>query len=103
MPAADVGKIVVRDFDAQIGIWGSVERVAGHEEDVYDLVIKCVDFSVPKQPKTIYQCNARTKTVSEIPHLYVRQLLDALAGGLRRARPSLTPWPKRTGRRTPTW
>ena len=37
---------MVRDFDAQIGIWGSIERVAGHEEDVYNLVIKCVDFSV---------------------------------------------------------
>ena len=31
-------KIVREEFDAQIGIWGSVERVAGREADIYDLV-----------------------------------------------------------------
>ncbi len=71
-------KIVRDDFDAHIGIWGSVEKVPGHDWDVYDLVIKCVDFSAKPQPKIVYQCNARTNTVSEIPHLYVKKMLDAL-------------------------
>ena len=101
MPIGDVGKIVVRDFDAQIGIWGSVERAAGHDEEVYDLVIKCVDFSDPKQPKTIYQCNARTKTVSEIPHLYVRQLLDALAGRSPAGLPGVDPLAKENWKKNP--
>ncbi|MGA2033985.1 MAG: hypothetical protein ABSG68_17190 [Thermoguttaceae bacterium] len=78
MPLGQVKKIIVDDFGAQIGIWGSVQRAAGHEEDVYDLVIKCVDFSVPGEPKIIYQCKAQTRVVSEIPHVYVKQLLDAL-------------------------
>ena len=71
-------EVVRKDFDAQIGIWGSVERVAGHEGDVYDLVIKCVDFSAPGGPKTIYDRSVRTNSVSEIPHLYVKEMLDAL-------------------------
>lgn len=71
-------KLVVEGFDAQIGIWGGVERVAGAELDAYDLTIKCVDFSARPTPKAIYQVQARTKSVSEIPHLYVRQMLDAL-------------------------
>ena len=74
----DQVKTVVKDlFDAHIGIWGSVERVPGHEWDVYDLVMKCVDFSGP-DPEEVYQCNARTKVVSEIPHLYRKQMLDRL-------------------------
>ena len=75
-------KRVVRDlFDAQIGIWGSVERVPGHEWDVYDLVIRCVDFSSEPEPKVIYEkTGIRTRSVSEIPHLYVKEMLDALYG-----------------------
>jgi len=45
-----VKRIVTQDFGADIGIWGSVERVPGHQWDVYDLVIKCVDFSVSGEP-----------------------------------------------------
>lgn len=52
----------------------------GNEEDVYDLAIRCVDFSAASGPKVVYQCNARTKVVSEIPHVYVKQMLDALYG-----------------------
>ncbi|MBN2292923.1 MAG: hypothetical protein JXM70_10890 [Pirellulales bacterium] len=72
--------IVAGDFGADIGIWGSVERVPGHDWDVYDLKIRCVDFSTAAEPKVIYQCNARTKTVSEIPHVYVKAMLDKLYG-----------------------
>ncbi len=71
---------VEEDFGGQIGIWGSVERAPGHEWEVYDLPIRCVDFSAGPTPKVVYQCNARTKSVSEIPHLYVKQMLDALYG-----------------------
>ena len=71
-------KIVQGDFDAQIGIWGSVERAPGEEKEIYDLVVKCVDFSAKPEPKFIYEVKARTNSVSEIPHLYVKQMLDAL-------------------------
>jgi len=79
MPLKEISKIVREDFGAEIGIWGSVERVPGHPGDVYDLVIKCVDFS-GSQPRVIYRCNARTRTVSEIPHKYGAELLSALCG-----------------------
>jgi hypothetical protein len=72
--------IVTDDFGGQIGIWGSIERVAGEEGEVYDIVLKCVDFSVKPKPKVIYDVKARTKSMSEIPHLYVKAMLDALAG-----------------------
>ena len=71
-------KIVQGDFDAQIGIWGSVERAPGEEKEIYDLVVKCVDFSAKPEPKVIYEVKARTNSVSEIPHLYCKQMLDAL-------------------------
>jgi hypothetical protein len=73
-------KIVQRDFDAQIGIWGSVERAPGAEQEIYDLVIKCVDFSEQPTPKVIYQIKTRTHSVGEIPHLYVKRMFDALCG-----------------------
>jgi hypothetical protein len=71
-------KIVKDDFGGQIGIWGSVERVPDTEGEIYDLVIKCVDFSIEPEPKMIYQTKSRTNSVSEIPHLYVKKMLDAL-------------------------
>ena len=96
-------KIVQDDFDAQIGIWGSVERAPGEEAEIYDLVIKCVDFSAQPSPKVIYEVKARTNSASEIPHLYVKQMLDALYGPEAGAapRPPIS-WPKTTGRRTRT-
>ncbi len=75
---AEMKKHVREDFSAQVGIWGSVERVPGHEWDVYDLVIKCVDFGADPQPRVIYEKTARTNAVSEIPHLYVKEMFDAL-------------------------
>ena len=73
-------KIVRDDFGGQIGIWGSVERAAGTEGEIYNIEIKCVDFSAKPSPKVIYETKAQTKSVSEIPHLYVKQMLDALVG-----------------------
>jgi len=78
MPLSKMEKIVRKDLAAQIGIWGSVERVAGHDWDVYELAIRCVEFGGDCEPRIIYQCNARTKVVSEIPHVYVKKMLDAL-------------------------
>lgn len=78
MDMAEMKKIVRGDFDAHIGIWGSVERAPGEENEIYDIAIKCVDFSVEPDPKVIYEVKARTKAVSEIPHLYVKNMLDAL-------------------------
>lgn len=81
MPLENVGRIVVQDFDADIGIWGSIERVEGREWEVYDFSIRCVDFSHTPEPKIVYQkINVRTKSVSEIPHRYVQEMLDALHG-----------------------
>ena len=77
-PLEKIQKIVKNDFDAQIAVFGSVERAPGAEGEIYDLAVKCVDFSAAAEPKVIYQVKARTKSVSEIPHLYVKQMLDAL-------------------------
>ncbi|MGQ9503978.1 MAG: hypothetical protein ACUVQG_11295 [Thermogutta sp.] len=74
----EVRKIVKNDFDADIGIWGSVERAPGFSGEVYAIVIKCVDFSSSAEPKVIYEKSARTNSVSEIPHLYVQEMLNAL-------------------------
>ncbi len=79
-PLTKVKEVVRRDFDADVGIWGSVERAPGAESEIYDLVIKCADFTVGAEPAMIYQVSARTKSVSEIPHLYVKEMLDKLYG-----------------------
>jgi len=76
-PLAHIAEVVRGDFDADVGIWGSVERAPEAEWEIYDLVIKCVDFSEPA-PQVVYEVSARTKSVSEIPHLYVQQMLDKL-------------------------
>ncbi len=77
-PLEKVGEVVRKDFEAQIGIWGSVERAPGTDGEIYDLVIRCVDFSGP-EPKVIYEkTGVRTNSVSEIPHLYVKEMLDKL-------------------------
>ena len=47
--------------------------------DVYDLTLKSVDFS-GEVPVVLYDEQHRTKTVSEIPHLYVRNMLAQLTG-----------------------
>ncbi len=80
-PLQEIRRVLHDLFDAQIAIWGSCERVAGQEWDVYDLTIKCADFSAGPEPTMLYEkVNVRTKTVSEIPHLYVAEMLDKLHG-----------------------
>jgi len=79
-PLEEVARVVREDFDAHVGIWGSIERAPGHDWDVYDLTIKCVDFS-SVEPKVLYEkTNVRTEVVSEVPHVYVQEMLDALYG-----------------------
>lgn len=79
-PLEKIGEVVRKDFDAQIAIWGSVERAPGAEAEIYDLQIRCVDFS-GAEPQVIYEkTGVRTKSVSEIPHLYVKEMLEKLSG-----------------------
>ncbi len=80
-PLKEIHRVLRDLFDAQIAIWGSCEKVAGQEWDVYDLTIKCADFSESLEPEILYEkTNVRTKSVSEIPHLYVAEMLDKLYG-----------------------
>lgn len=79
-PAMDLAKMkdVAKDgFGADIVIFGGVERAPGERWEIYDLVIKCVDFS-SDPPNVIYQCNNRTEAASEIPHLYIKNMMNAL-------------------------
>ena len=77
---SEMEKVVKDTFDAQIAIWGKMERVPGHQWEVYDFSLKCVDFSA-KPPKTIYEVdNTRTESVSEVPDLYVREMFMKLYG-----------------------
>jgi len=103
-PDMDLNKmkqIVRGDFDAHIGIWGSVERAPGEEKEIYDLVIKCVDFSAKPEPKVIYEVKARTNSVSEIPHLYVKQMLDALYERKPGSKPGLDPIAEENWKKNP--
>ena len=76
----EYGKLVLDVFDAQIGIWGSMEPAPGAKTDEYDLTIHCVDFS-ESLPKVVYEIAVRTQTVSEIPHTYVVEMLKRLTDG----------------------
>jgi hypothetical protein len=78
-PLEAMRKIVVDEQAGQIGIWGKVERVEGFATDVYDLWITVADFSA-EPPRVLYTRKARTRTVSEIPHIYVKEALDRLYG-----------------------
>lgn len=75
----EMRRIIRDEFGAQIGIWGKVELAEGAETDIYDLWIYVADFST--QPETmIYEAQARTKTVSEIPHVFFKEAFDRLYG-----------------------
>ena len=77
-PLDKVKEVLRKDFDAQIGIWGSVERAPGTDGEIYDLSVRCVDFSGP-EPAVIYEKTAvRTNSVSEIPELYLKEMFDKL-------------------------
>ncbi len=71
--------IVVKEQAGDLAIWGKIERVPGTDVDEYDFTIKVADFSTTPV-KILYEKQARTKTVSEIPHVYVKEALDALYG-----------------------
>jgi hypothetical protein len=70
---------VCKEQGGDIGIWGKVERVAGKDSDIYDLWIHIADFSATPV-KMIYQKKVRTRTVSEIPHTYIKEALERLHG-----------------------
>jgi len=73
-------KSILHDvFGADIGIWGKIERLPGVDWDQYDLWINVADFSTDP-PRMLVKLKARTITVSEIPHVYVKQALDKLYG-----------------------
>lgn len=76
-PLDKVKEVVRGTFDGDIAIWGSIERV---ELEIYDLVIKCVDFTSGPEPKVIYEKTARTNSAGEISHLYVKEMLAKLYG-----------------------
>ncbi|MCL4193020.1 MAG: hypothetical protein KJZ87_14895 [Thermoguttaceae bacterium] len=77
-PLEEVAKVVRNNFQAQIAIWGQVERAPGHQWEVYDLAVKCADFS-GTQPEMIYEVSGvRTESVSEIPHKYLKEMFDKL-------------------------
>lgn len=78
-PLEEMKRIVLQEQGGELAIWGQVERVPGNEFDVYDLWIKVADFSVDP-PRLIYEKQARTQTISEIPHVYVKEALDRLHG-----------------------
>jgi hypothetical protein len=85
-PLSEMQKIVRAEFAADIGIWGKVERVAGHDRDVYDVWVRIADFSADP-PRMIYQKKTRTQTVSEIPHVIIKAAVDRLCGAPSPAAP----------------
>ena len=89
-PLEKMKEIVVNEQAGDIGVWGKVERVQGFDEDVYDLWINIADFSV-NPPRMIYRKQARTQTVSEIPHIYVKEALDRLYGRVETAAGTVDP------------
>ena len=76
-PLEKIKEVVTKEQAGHIAIWGKVERVPPNETDVYDLWIHITDFSFDP-PKTIYEKKVQTKTVSEIPHVYIKEALDRL-------------------------
>jgi len=99
-PIDEVGRVLREEFGGDIAIWGSVERVPPHDRDVYDLGIKVVDFSGDR-PVVIYDGQHRTKTVSEIPHLYVKNMLMTLHGRRPEEPPGPDPEAERRWREGP--
>lgn len=76
-PIEKIRDVVRKDFDAQVGIWGSIERAPGTDAEIYDVTLKCVDFS-GEEPRVIYERTGRTNSAAEVPHLYVKEMLDKL-------------------------
>ena len=71
-------EIVTKTFNADIGIWGKIERVDREVMEIYDFWMKVVDFS-GDSPRTIYQVDrTRTDAVAEITGIYVRHAMEKL-------------------------
>jgi len=96
-----VRKVLIDEFGGDIAIWGSVERVPPHDRDVYDLGIQVVDFS-GSQPVVIYDGKHQTKSVSEIPHLYVAEMIMKLHGQKPKAPPPPDPAAERRWKEGPS-
>jgi hypothetical protein len=74
-------KAFVRDDQAgDLAIWGRVDRVEGTALDEYEVEIVAADFRTDP-PTEMVRKKARTRTVSEIPHEIVPEVLVALSGG----------------------
>jgi hypothetical protein len=82
-PLAEVAR-AVKAQAGDVAIWGKVERAPGEAVDVYDLRIRVADVSTDP-PRVIHDATARTKTVSEIPHVHIQAALDALYGTATKA------------------
>lgn len=76
-PLDAVQRAVREGFEGHVGIWGRVERAADAVPDVYELSIRIADFSGP-EPRWVCRLDVRTKTASEIPHVYVQEAIDRL-------------------------
>ncbi len=77
-PLEKMKEIVTKTFNADIGIWGKIERVDEDVMEIYDFWMKVVDFSVDP-PRVVYEVNqARTEAVAEVTGIYVRNAIEKL-------------------------
>ncbi|MFO0908008.1 MAG: hypothetical protein U0794_06565 [Isosphaeraceae bacterium] len=78
-PLDALKKAVQTEQAGDIGIWGKVERAEGEATDVYDVTVLVADFRVDP-PRVLHRKTGRTKTVSEIPHVFVYDAMTAITG-----------------------
>ncbi|MDR2440893.1 MAG: hypothetical protein LBE12_16145 [Planctomycetaceae bacterium] len=77
-PLEKMKEYVTKIFNADIGIWGKIERVDKEIMEIYDFWLKAVDFSVDP-PKIIYEVNqVRTEAIAEVTGIYVRAAIEKL-------------------------
>ena len=77
-PLDKMKEVVTKTFNADIGIWGKIERVDRDVMEIYDFWMKVVDFSFDP-PKVIYQVDkTRTDAIAEVTGIYVRQAMEKL-------------------------
>ncbi|MDR3198307.1 MAG: hypothetical protein LBU34_10615 [Planctomycetaceae bacterium] len=77
-PLEKMKEYVTKIFNADIGIWGKIERVDKDVMEIYDFWLKVADFSVDP-PKIIYEVNqVRTEAVAEVTGIYVRAAIEKL-------------------------
>ena len=77
-PLDEMKEVVTKTFNADIGIWGKIERVDRDVLEIYDFWMKVVDFSFDP-PKIIYQVDrTRTDAIAEVTGIYVRRAMEKL-------------------------